>query len=80
MSASPNPFTTVCKIKVIASTNQEAVLYIKNMLGKSVFKKALQLQKGINTITFNRNNLQNGFYIYSIQNTTEIVSKRFVIR
>ena len=53
---------------------------IKNVLGKTVFKKKYKTKDGKNTISFYKNNLSTGMYFYSIQNEERIISKRFVIK
>ena len=80
LAAAPNPFTSTTKIKFTSTEKQPIFLVIKNVLGKTVFKKTYTTTKGKNTITFNRNNLKSGMYIYAIQSRKEVISKRFVIR
>ena len=80
LSAAPNPFRSATNIKFESKKKQPVFLTIKNVLGKTVFKKVYQTQPGKNRIRFNRNNLKAGMYIYCIQSNKETVSKRFVIR
>ena len=78
--ATPNPFTDVTNIKFNSTKVQSVYFIVKNVLGKTVFKKTYISNKGKNTITFNRNNLKSGMYIYVIQGSKELISKRFVIK
>lgn len=78
--ASPNPFINNTTISLQASYKQEAVFSVKNVLGKTVYFKNLILKKGKNTIPFYRANLKAGMYIYTLQNKTAVISKRFVIK
>ncbi|GGH01186.1 hypothetical protein GCM10011416_19840 [Polaribacter pacificus] len=80
LSAAPNPFKEKTSIKFESTKDQEIILIIKNMLGKSVFSKKHSIKKGDNSIPFSRNNLQAGMYIYLIQGPSDLVSKRFVIK
>ena len=80
LSAAPNPFFSSTTIKFNATKNQPTFFVVKNLLGKTVFSKAYSAKTGINTIVFNRNNLQSGMYIYAIRSRNEIISKRFVIK
>lgn len=80
LSTSPNPFSYSTKITFNSSSNQEVILVIKNVLGKSVFNKVYRVKKGINSIPFERNNLKSGMYIYAVQTNKNVISKRFVIR
>lgn len=78
--ASPNPFTTETSISFVSNQEQGVFLIVKNVLGKTVFKKGYYAKKGKKTIIFNRGNLKSGMYIYTIQSNREITSKRFVIK
>ena len=53
---------------------------VKNVLGKTVYRKKITMKSGKNTIPFYKNDLPTGMYIYSIQNKKKTISKRFVIK
>jgi len=78
--AAPNPFSITTTIQFNATKSQSVFLVIKNVLGKTVFSKTYTAKIGVNKITFNRDNLQSGIYIYAIRSENEIISKRFVIK
>lgn len=80
LSASPNPFTNTTKISFTDSKVSNVLFTVRNVLGKTVFKKNFISESGINTIPFYKDNLSAGMYIYSIQDKEKIISKRFVIR
>ncbi|WKD84767.1 hypothetical protein KCTC32516_00101 [Polaribacter huanghezhanensis] len=80
LAAAPNPFISSTNIQFNATKNQNVLLVIKNVLGKTVFSKTYTAKIGSNKITFNRNNLQSGMYIYAIRSSNEMISKRFVIK
>jgi len=80
LSAAPNPFTTQTKIKFTSDSDQTIILSVKNVLGKTVYKKEMKVKKGKNSIPFSKNDLRSGMYIYAIQNNRELISKRFVIK
>jgi hypothetical protein len=80
LSAAPNPFTNSTKITFNTVSNSAIILNVKNVLGKTVFKKAYKTKLGLNSISFYKNNLSTGIYIYSIQGKNKIISKRFVIK
>ena len=80
LSAAPNPFYSSTKISYNSTLKQPVFLVIKNVLGKTVYKKVYTTKVGKNTITFNRNGLQSGMYIYAIRSRKEVISKRFVIK
>lgn len=80
LTAGPNPFYNTTKIQFSSTEKQPIFLVVKNILGKTVFKKVYTAKRGRNSLLFNRNSLQAGMYIYAIQSRKEIVSKRFVIK
>ena len=80
LSASQNPFYNQTTIRFNTTKKQPVFLVIKNVLGKTVFKKAYTTKIGENSIVFNRKSLQAGMYIYAIKSRQEIISKRFIIR
>lgn len=80
LAAAPNPFTNYTNISFNASTKSKVTFSVKNVLGKTVFKKLVATKTGKNTIPFYKNNLPTGVYIYSIQNEKKIISKRLVIK
>ena len=80
LSAVPNPFVTETKITFTSDSDQTIFLRVKNVLGKTVYSKKHKIKKGRNSIPFSKNDLRSGMYIYAIQNSKELVSKRFVIK
>ena len=80
LSAVPNPFVTETKINFISDADQTVILSVKNVLGRTVYSRRLKVKKGKNSIPFSKDNLRSGMYIYAIQNSKELVSKRFVIK
>ena len=80
LAAAPNPFYSSTTISFNSLAKQPVFLVIKNVLGKTVYKKIYTTKVGKNTILFNRNSLQAGMYIYAIRSRKEVISKRFVIK
>ncbi|WP_088323203.1 T9SS type A sorting domain-containing protein [Polaribacter tangerinus] len=80
LSAAPNPFTNFTNITFEASEKTDVYFTVKNVLGKTVFKKTIKTVVGKNTLPFYKNDLSTGMYIYSIRNQKKITSKRFVIK
>lgn len=78
--ASPNPFTNSTTISFNSKQEQGVFLIVKNVLGKTVFKKGYYAGIGKKKIVFERKKLKPGMYIYTIQSNREAISKRFVIR
>ncbi|WP_299668665.1 T9SS type A sorting domain-containing protein [uncultured Polaribacter sp.] len=80
LSAAPNPFTNTTKITFSATVDASIIFTVRNVLGKTVFKKTYKIKKGKNSIPFYKNDLATGMYIYSVQNKKKVISKRFVIK
>jgi hypothetical protein len=78
--ASPNPFSIKTTIFFISNKDQEVTFTVKNLLGKIVFSNKLNTQKGENQFDFYKNDLNPGMYLYSLQTSSEIISKRLVIK
>jgi hypothetical protein len=80
LSAAPNPFSNSTKITFTTASSSSIIVSVKNILGRTVFKKTFKTKLGKNAIPFYKNNLSTGMYIYSIQDKKKIISKRFVIK
>lgn len=80
INAYPNPFSESTKISFTCSNSQTIQFSLKNLLGKTIFRKNFTAKKGFNSFKFNRNNFVRGMYIYSLQTNTEVVSKRLIMR
>lgn len=80
VSAFPNPFRVESKIIFTSNTTQNIHFEVKNILGKSIYKKEIRAIPGKNIINFLKNEIASGMYIYSIQTNNSTISKRLVIR
>ncbi|MGB0879608.1 MAG: T9SS type A sorting domain-containing protein [Polaribacter sp.] len=80
LSVTPNPFINSTKISFTSKTVSKVTFSVKNVLGKTVFKKTFKTKKGKNSIPFSKGNLLSGMYIYTLQDSKNLVSKRFVIQ
>ncbi|MAD96753.1 MAG: hypothetical protein CMB99_05425 [Flavobacteriaceae bacterium] len=80
LSASPNPFKNQTNISFYNNDAGKVILSVQNVLGKIVYRETFSAKHGKNTITFYKNNLNKGVYLYSIQKQSGILTKRFVIQ
>ncbi len=78
--ASPNPFSVTTKIKFYTNAIYEIEFSVKDLIGNTVYFKKYNTKVGLNTISFYRDKLGSGIYIYSIKTNTEIISKRIVVK
>lgn len=80
LSAAPNPFTNSTKIKFSSNNTSIVFFSVKNVLGKTVYRKKVQVKAGKNSIPFYKGKLPVGMYIYSIRSKHKTISKRLVIK
>ena len=80
LSVAPNPFVNSTNILFTSKTTSTIIFSVKNVLGKTVFKKTFKTKEGKNSIPFSKGNLLSGMYIYTLQDSKGVLSKRFVIR
>ena len=80
VSTSPNPLVNHTKISFYSTVDQNVILIVKNLLGKTVYKKEITTTKGKKSFTFYKKDLNSGMYIYSIQSDNGITSKRLIIK
>jgi len=78
--ASPNPFSVATRIRFEADEEFEIDFLVKDLLGNTVYAEKRKSEKGHNSITFFRDELESGIYIYSLKTKTKVVSKRIVIK
>ncbi len=78
--ASPNPFSVATRIRYEADEAFEVDFLVKDLLGNTVYAEKRKAEKGHNSITFFRDELDSGIYIYSLKTKTKVVSKRIVIK
>ena len=78
--ASPNPFSVTTRIRFIADEVLDIEFHVKDLLGNTIKSEKIKTKKGANAITFHREDLATGIYIYSIKTKTKIISKRIVIK
>ena len=76
----PNPFNQNTEILFNSPDMQPVSIIIRNELGQQVYAQKLQALQGPNSFSFERNNLPQGMYFYSVQQGINIVTKSMVIK
>lgn len=67
VSIGPNPYVDKFEINFTSSDNSKVHMKIADMLGRTIFTKSLEAEKGLNSFTYvDRNNLQPGVYLFTI--------------
>ena len=79
INISPNPAVNTINITVNAETDENITLAITNMNGQKIRQRNIMLNKGINTISEDIQNLLKAGYIVSIKNiqTGKVTRKSF---
>lgn len=62
----PNPTEGAFQMHVITPINDEAVLVISDMQGKTLYEQALQLNSGLHTLSVDASSLSSGVYTITI--------------
>lgn len=78
--ASPNPFSVTTRIRFVADEQFDMDFLVKDLLGNTIHAEKFKSKKGHNSITFYRDELESGIYIYSLKTKTKVISKRIVIK
>ncbi|MDD4218092.1 MAG: T9SS type A sorting domain-containing protein [Bacteroidales bacterium] len=74
----PNPVKDEFYVLVKAIENTIAKIFITDVSGKLIYQKQIVLQSGENLITLNASNYAPGFYILTIGDKSNRVSRKFV--
>jgi len=80
MEVSPNPFNEVTTISLNSKLQGDFNFQVFDLLGKQVHTSAINLREGKNTIEYNGSGLDNGIYIYTIENELGAVSGKMVLK
>ena len=76
----PNPVVNNAKIQFISGTPEAVTFKVYNLLGEEVDSKTIHSQRGVNTINVNTTSYSEGMYLYSINNGSEILTKRMIVK
>lgn len=78
LTITPNPATNFINIDYYSTIENKGQIQIIDRSGKVLFKKKNSFEKGHNTVQIPLNNLEEGLYILTIQNSNEIFHEKFV--
>jgi len=76
----PNPVEDHAKIQFISGKSEDIIFRVYNLLGKEVESQIILSTRGVNTIDINTSSYSEGVYLYSINNGTQLVTKRMVVK
>jgi hypothetical protein len=76
----PNPFNPVTTIKYLLPQSGNVKLVVYNLIGEQVVKLADEFEgAGVHTINFNASGLNSGVYIYKLEATGLVQSKKMIL-
>jgi len=76
----PNPVVNNAKIQFISGTPKTVTFKVYNLLGEEIESQFINSQRGVNTINVNTSAYSEGMYLYSINNGSEILTKRMIVK
>jgi hypothetical protein len=80
IQAYPNPFKEKTTINFNSKSNFDVDFIVQDLLGNIIYSEKIKTTDGKNTITFYKNKLSSGIYIYTLKTKNHNTSKRFVIK
>lgn len=75
----PNPFTGSTQIEVEAEIRGQFDFRVFDLMGRSLYRRPVQISQGINRIPFEANNLAPGLYVFTLTDGLNTVSRKMVI-
>ena len=75
----PNPFNNRTDINYYSPKDANISFKVYDIVGNTVLKRSLKASHGKNTISFNRNSLSSGIYIYEFKSESKTIRKRMII-
>lgn len=75
----PNPFTGSTQIEVEAEIRGQFDFRVFDLMGRSLYRRPVQISQGINRIPFEANNLAPGLYVFTLTDGFNTVSRKMVI-
>lgn len=75
----PNPSSGQFELNIEVEEFKTANLKMINAIGQTVFNQETNLNEGLNTLDIELNNVENGYYILTIDTGSELISKKVSI-
>jgi len=76
----PNPVINTAKIQYISGLTNLVEFNIYNLLGEEVESRVISSSRGVNTINVNTTSYSEGIYLYTINNGSQILTKRMIVK
>ena len=78
--AYPNPVTDEARIQFISGDAGDVIFMTYNLLGKEIDSQKISCVLGVNTINLNTSLYNDGIYLYSINNGSQLLTKRMIVK
>ena len=79
VSVVPNPFTSSATVSFNSDVEGTFTVKMVSLLGATVSSKEVNVARGKNEVSIERNNLSAGIYIMSVSNGTSSITKKVII-
>jgi hypothetical protein len=71
-SVFPNPFENQTEVSIESYSDQAAMLFVHDFVGKTVIQKPISLSDGLTDITLDLSPFNSGIYIFEIRTSDEV--------
>lgn len=75
----PNPFSTKTNIAFNLQNSSQVEFKVYDLVGNIVFEKTIDGKPGLNTLTFDGTDMNEGVYFYSLNNGAGLITRRLII-
>jgi hypothetical protein len=75
----PNPFNQSTEIRFNSGSRKDFSMQVRNMVGKLMFEKRINANKGLNTVILKADQLVPGIYFYTITDGKQAVTRKMVV-
>ena len=75
----PNPSLGSTTIKFNSPANEKIIFKTYNLLGEEIESRQISSSSGVNTIELNTSAYSEGIYLYSINNGSQLLTKRMIV-
>lgn len=79
ISNAPNPFSSRTQFEVISARSDEFLFRVYDITGREVYRESMVLREGVNTFSFEGDQLSNGLYLYQIGNGESIAQGKMIL-
>ncbi len=80
VNISPNPASNIINFSCVSQINNNSLHFqIRDLTGKTILSKEMEVDKGENNISIDVTDIQNGIYFYSISDNSGVLTDKILI-